>query len=101
MSVGLPALAASYLPTIGLAGKRFVDQLVSGSFAAATERFDATMRAALPPAKLSAIWRDLEAKLGAFQRVSNVRTETVAGHVDARPIADISRWIIGTRRSPR
>lgn len=52
---------------IGFAGSRFVDGLVKEDFAGATNRFDATMKAALSDQKLEEIWKKILDQTGPFQ----------------------------------
>ena len=52
----------------------FVDQLSGGNFTAASARFDAAMKAALPEAKLKDLWAQLQTQLGAFQKQVGTRT---------------------------
>ena len=56
--------------------KEFVDLLVKGDFTRAETMFDATMKSAVSPDKLGAIWQSLTAQLGTFKRVIASRQET-------------------------
>jgi dienelactone hydrolase len=62
------------------AGKEFVDLLAKQDFAAAVARYDATMKAALPEAKLRETWEGLQAQVGPFQKQLRARTEKVQGY---------------------
>lgn len=55
----------------------FVRDMAEGRFAKATEHYDPTMRAALPAAKLEAIWSQLEEKHGALSSFGKPRTGQV------------------------
>src|SRR5262249_20474617 len=59
--------------------KEFVQLLVKEDFAGAVKGFDAKVLAAMPADKLSAMWKDLLGKVGAFKEVKGVRTEDVPG----------------------
>ncbi|MHB8420451.1 MAG: alpha/beta hydrolase [Myxococcales bacterium] len=62
-----------------LLARRLVAQLARGEFEAAAARFTPDMRAAAPPDKLGAIWHQLEAQLGPFQRILEVKLEPLLG----------------------
>jgi dienelactone hydrolase len=59
------AFSASSDPS-GLAAQ-FVDLMAKGDFAAAAERYDETMRQALPEAKLKKTWQTLQEQAGQFK----------------------------------
>ncbi len=42
--------------------------------------FDATMRQALPPPKLTALWQDLVAEAGQFQGLERTKVQPVEGN---------------------
>jgi dienelactone hydrolase len=50
------------------AANTFIDQLARNDFVAATNRFDATMNQAMPPAKLERVWQSLQGACGPFDR---------------------------------
>ncbi len=55
--------------------KTFVTQMAGGQFDKAVEPFDQTMSQALPAEKLKPIWDGLIKENGAFQRITETRTE--------------------------
>jgi hypothetical protein len=59
--------------------KDLVTALAAGDMAKVTGRFDATMKAALPPEKLQSVWAGVGAQYGAFKQQTGVRTEKVGG----------------------
>lgn len=82
------ALVAFLVPSVGraddktdaalaTAARAVVTALVKEDFKAAARDFDAAMLKALPPDKLAAIWKDLLAKTGAFQKTTAIRHEKV------------------------
>jgi len=72
-----PVRAQDLAPAITLdyarMGQDLVTRLEGGDFEAAARNFDATMKTALPPAKLSATWKMLQEQVGAFKRQTGVR----------------------------
>ena len=64
-----PAITLDYA---GL-GQELVTLLGKGDFTAANRNFDAAMKDALPPAKLSEVWQLLKAQVGVFKRQTGVR----------------------------
>ncbi len=62
------------------AGKEFVAFLARQDFAAAVERYDPAMKAALPEPKLRETWQAVQNQAGRFQRQIGVRTQTVQGY---------------------
>jgi uncharacterized protein len=62
------------------AGKQFVDLLAKQDYAAAVEQYDATMKAALPEAKLREVWQAVQTQAGPFQKQVSARTEKVPGY---------------------
>ncbi|HLJ92134.1 MAG TPA: alpha/beta fold hydrolase [Gemmataceae bacterium] len=59
-----------------LAAKAFLELLVKGEFAKATNQFDAAMLKALPPDELKKTWEKVQSDAGAFQRQVGSRFET-------------------------
>ncbi|MEK6238374.1 MAG: DUF3887 domain-containing protein, partial [Planctomycetales bacterium] len=59
------------------AAKNLVDCMRNGKFDAATDRFDAVMKAALPPSKLKELWDGLASRHGPLQQAARTRTESV------------------------
>ncbi len=55
--------------------RAFVSDLARGDFRACTQRFDATMRNALPEEKLAQTWQGLIAQMGEFRRQGRVISE--------------------------
>ena len=85
--VGLAILAAQALLPIPArsadvtdAGKQFVDLLAKQDYAAAVELYDATMKAALPEAKLREAWEAVQTQAGPFQKQVSARTQKVQGY---------------------
>jgi len=69
--------AISEQDAIALA-ERLLESLLKNDFAGATQKFDDTMRAALPEAQLKAVWENLAGQVGAYQeRVGTPVVETV------------------------
>ena len=65
---------------LAAAGKQFVDLLAKQDFAAAVTQYDATMKAALPEAKLRETWQAVQTQAGPFQKQVRARTEKVQGY---------------------
>ncbi len=57
----------------------FVGLLVKEDFSAATETFDATMKAVMPPEALANAWKGLLGQNGAFKKELGTRMEKLAG----------------------
>lgn len=60
--------------------KQFVEQMAKGDFAAATSRFDATMKAAMSAQSLQSAWQTVVAQAGPFKKQAGTRTEKVGGY---------------------
>jgi hypothetical protein len=60
--------------------REIVTSLAAGHAADAESHFDATMKAALPPAKLDEVWRSIVAQYGAYQKVTEVQMSEEAGY---------------------
>jgi dienelactone hydrolase len=58
---------------------QFVDLLAKGDFAAATARYDETMRQVLPEAKLKKTWETLQEQAGQFKERLQTRALKMAG----------------------
>jgi hypothetical protein len=71
---------AEQVVELSAAGRDFVDLLAKKDFSTAEERFDATMKSALPEAKLRAVWEDLLTQAGPFQKQVRTRVEKQAGY---------------------
>ena len=59
--------------------ERFVDLLAKGDFSDASQRFDETMRQALPPAKLQDAWTAVVGQSGPFRKRLETRTAREQG----------------------
>lgn len=68
-AVTAPARASD----IESAARALVAHLVAGDFTAAGGDFDAAMRAAMPPDKLRALWRDIETRAGRFESIERTQ----------------------------
>lgn len=66
LAVPFRAESAPLEPTV--VASRLVERLVLGDFVGASENFDDTVRVALPPDKLEAVWKQIVAQAGPFQR---------------------------------
>ena len=88
--------------------KQFIQLLINGDFTDAVKNFDATMRGALPPAKLQDAWESLNIYVGSFKRQISVRTEKFQQYdiafvtceferatLDAKVVFDSTRQISG------
>jgi hypothetical protein len=62
------------------AAQQFVEQLSGDQFAAAAERFDATMARLMPAEKLAELWRELSASVGPFQEQIDLRTTKLGAY---------------------
>ncbi|MGH9526996.1 MAG: hypothetical protein ACRD2F_10000, partial [Terriglobales bacterium] len=62
----LSAAPAPATPNFAAIARQATLDLSEGHYAAVEQHFDAGMKAALPAAKLAALWKSLEAQLGAF-----------------------------------
>lgn len=60
--------------------RQFVELLAKADFQTAAQRFDDTMRQALPADKLQQAWDPLVQQFGAFQRIAGVRTTQEQGY---------------------
>jgi dienelactone hydrolase len=79
------------------AAQAFVDQMVKGDFAAATGRFDATMKTAMPEAKLKDAWQQLLGQVGAFQKQLSTRTEEQKGYRIVYVVCQFEKSVINVR----
>jgi hypothetical protein len=91
----------------------FVDQMERRDFTAAVSRFDSTMSAVMPAAKLEETWDMVEGQVGPFQRWSRTTTGKAQGYdyvlvtttfenavLDIRVVFDGDRRIAGLRFLP-
>lgn len=76
--VFLPMTARS--ADVTAAGKQFVDLLAKQNYAAAVEQYDATMKAALPEAKLRETWEAVQTQAGPFKKQVSARALKVQGY---------------------
>lgn len=60
--------------------QELVSLLANEDFARATNDFDSTMKAALPPQKLRQAWQSLIAQAGSFRRQVSTRTQKIASY---------------------
>lgn len=60
--------------------RQFVEWLAKEDFAAAIARFDATMKTALPEAKLRQVWQNLRAQAGPFQKQLDAKATRLSGY---------------------
>jgi uncharacterized protein len=94
-------------------GRRFMELLVKGDFAAAEAQFDATMKGALPEDKLRDTWQTVVQQVGPFQKQLRVRTDRQAGYkvvavtcqfekatLDARIVFDTKGQVAGLTFAP-
>ena len=58
--------------------KHFVDLLAKSDFSGATENFDGTMKAAMPPENLQQLWDQVIAHAGSFKKQTATRVEESA-----------------------
>ena len=75
-----PAVADGPLRDPTSVAKDFVDILSHENFAAAVQRFDTTMLAALPEPKLKEAWQSVISSVGPFQKQLRTRTEQMGGY---------------------
>ena len=80
LAMPLSAAEEPTAPDLKADAQAFVRQLAAGQFDAATARFDAAMKAALPPEKLKAAWASTVGAVGAFQEQTGVRQESQAAY---------------------
>ena len=93
--------------------KEFIELLTNGNFSKAVERFDGTMKVALPPEKLQEVWKSLTTEFCSFKRQLGTKTEKVQGHdvvfvtcefekttLDARIVFDPARRVSGLWFAP-
>ena len=74
----VPAAAAVSEDSAGQypeAAKTLVAQMAAGQFDKAVERFDRTMKQALPKEKLKEVWNGVRQQFGLLQRATETRTE--------------------------
>ena len=67
-NLAAPFRASSAPADVLALGNEFVDLLAKKDFAGAVARYDDTMRAALPEAKLREVWQTLQEQAGPFQK---------------------------------
>ena len=74
-------------PDAGVQGRAVVNDLVAGRTQAVAARFSTDMSDALPEDKLAALWKQIVAQVGAFQRIESVRTQPMPG---GRQLAEVT-----------
>jgi hypothetical protein len=62
-------IAGFFLTPAPIIARRFINALAKSNFTGAGADFTETMRAALPPAKLASLWKDILAQSGEFQQI--------------------------------
>jgi hypothetical protein len=67
-------------PDYSAIGRSTVSALANGQFAEVESRFDHRMKNSLPESQLSAVWQQITAKAGPFDRVLGVRLSEEAGY---------------------
>lgn len=82
-----PAAAAQPGEELEQKALAFIDNLVQGEFAAATENFDQAMLQALPAERLQSIWEGLVSQFGAYQST---------GEIDIQPVNEYTAVIVET-----
>jgi len=78
--VSAPWAAHSEPGGVAASARDFVGLLAKADFAGAVARFDATMKQALPEARLREVWVGVQAQAGPFKKQLNTRAEKVAGY---------------------
>lgn len=77
----IPVWAQDLAPTVTLdysgLGEELVTSLSKGDYNAAGRNFDAAMKKAMPPAKLSEVWQTLQEQVGKFKRKTGVRMSRI------------------------
>jgi hypothetical protein len=76
--VSAPRAAHSEPGDVAASARDFVGLLAKADFAGAVARFDATMKQALPEARLREVWAGVQAQAGPFKKQLNTRAEKVA-----------------------
>jgi dienelactone hydrolase len=73
LALAAPAAAGQMAPRDSVkAARAVVQELATGEFAKVTTSFDNRMRAALPEARLAAVWNAIEAQAGKFEGIRGV-----------------------------
>jgi len=88
-------------------------ELAQGKYTELTQRFDATMTAQVPPARLADLWESVTTQCGEFQNLGQIRTQQVGEYTTvyvemvfsempywAKVIFDSERKISGLRLTP-
>jgi hypothetical protein len=113
----LPLAAHSEPGDVAASAGDFLGLLANADFAGAVARFDATMKQALPEARLREAWQEVQVQAGPFKKQVKTRAEKTAGYdvalvtceferasLDAKDrtghaaetvVADIAAWIQG------
>lgn len=73
-----PSVAANSKDIVSIATE-FVDQVSSGQYDKAEEKFDVTMKSALPASQLKAVWTSATLQAGPFVKVAGTRRANVQG----------------------
>lgn len=75
-----PAAASPSTAELVTAARQVVADMAKGDFARVTDRFDNTMKAALPAKQLQTAWDGVVQQAGPFQEMTAVRTEQFGAH---------------------
>ena len=78
--VGTPLAARAESGDVTVSARDFVGLLAKADFGGAVARFDATMKQALPEAKLREVWEAVQAQAGPFKEQVKTRAEKVTGY---------------------
>ncbi len=97
MTINAPLSLRSAASDISSAGRQFVDLLAKEDFAGAVAQFDATMKAALPEAKLRDTWHTLQSQAGSFQKQTGVTATKEAGYDIALVTCQFERMALDTK----
>jgi len=79
------------------AGRQFVELLAKDDFARAAAWFDATMKKALPEAKLREAWQSVQTQAGPFQKQLGAKAMKVAGYDVVLVTCQFERSTLNTR----
>jgi dienelactone hydrolase len=78
--VSAPWAARAESGDVAASARDFVGLLAKADFAGAVARFDATMKQALPEARLREVWAGVQAQAGPFKKQLDTRAEKVMGY---------------------
>lgn len=92
-----PTLDASQFTEREREALAFIDLLASGQYAAAVERFDATMLEALPADKLAETWLQLTQQVGMYGGARGARTEEMDPYEVAIVLCEFEYVLVDAR----